>query len=598
MCGISGILSFNNTAPEENAIQRMMDKLVHRGPDSGGMYKDGPVILGHRRLAIIDLSSKANQPLVDAASGLVVVFNGTIYNYRELREELKLMGYQFNSDGDTEAIVKAYHAWGDDCVKRLSGMFAFAIWDSNKKELFIARDRMGIKPLYYSNTDSRFQFASTLQALITTGDVDTTIDAVAMHHQFTLHAVVPAPRTILNGVKKLEPGSYMKIDQHGKIVVKKYWTLNATRPHDRSQKARSEEEWVELIHTALRRSVERRKVIADVPVGILLSGGLDSSLLVGLLSEAGTEKILTFSIGFEDTPEESGSEFVYSDKVVERFDTEHTKVHIPNAEVLARLPEAIDHMSEPMFGQDAVAFYMLAEQVSKEVKVVQSGQGADEVFGGYFWYPQMQQERGSDLHRFSSHYFDRHHDEFLEMVSEEYRGDDYTSTLIEKLLVESKGETFLDKVLHMDVTTLIVDDPVKRVDNMTMAWGLEARVPFLDQEVVELAAQMPPELKLKSGGKFPLKSIARGLIPDEVIDRPKGYFPMPALKYVRGEFYDFMKTILQSSACQQRGLYHPAYVAKLLNSPEDHMTPLQGSKLWHLALLECWLQRNVDVVTN
>ena len=182
------------------------------------------------------------------------------------------------------------------------------------------------------------------------------------------------------------------------------------------------------------------------------------------------------------------------------------------------------------------------------------------------------------------------------MVPEKYRGEDHTSALIEKRLADSNGETFMDKVFHLDVTTLIVDDPVKRVDNMTMAWGLEARVPFLDQDVIELAAQMPPQLKLKSDGKFALKSIARGLIPDEVIDRPKGYFPMPALKYVRGEFYDFMRAILRSPACQQRGLYNPAYVTTLLDSPEDHMTPLQGSKLWHLALLECWLQRNVDTV--
>ncbi len=596
MCGISGILNFCNTVPEERAIQRMMEKLVHRGPDSGGIYKDGPVILGHRRLAIIDLSANANQPFVDDALNLVVVFNGTIYNYRELRTELKSMGYQFKSDGDTEVIVKAYHAWGDECVKRLNGMFAVAIWNSNKKELFLARDRIGIKPLYYSHTGRRLQFASTLQALITTGDVDTSVDAVALHYQFTLHAVVPAPRTILNGVRKLEPGSYMKIDQYGKAETKKYWTLSASRPQDSFRKEYSEEDWVEAIHVALRRSVERRKIIADVPVGILLSGGLDSSLLVGLLSEAGTEKILTFSIGFEDTPEESGSEFEYSDKVVERFNTEHRKIHIPNNEVLARLPDAIDNMSEPMFAQDAVAFYMLAEQVSKEVKVVQSGQGADEVFGGYFWYPLMQQQSGSDLHRFSTHYFDRQHDEFLQMVPEKYRGDDHTSALIEKRLADSNGETFMDKVFHLDVTTLIVDDPVKRVDNMTMAWGLEARVPFLDQDVIELAAQMPPQLKLKSDGKFALKSIARGLIPDEVIDRPKGYFPMPALKYVRGEFYDFMRAILRSPACQQRGLYNPAYVTTLLDSPEDHMTPLQGSKLWHLALLECWLQRNVDTV--
>jgi asparagine synthase (glutamine-hydrolysing) len=590
MCGISGILRFDGQRPDEMLVRSMIDKLVNRGPDSGDIYQDGPVIFGHRRLAIIDLSERANQPMVDEELGLVIVFNGTIYNYKELRSELKTRGYHFKSEGDTEVILKAYHAWGDECVVHLSGMFAFSIWDMRKRELFLARDRMGIKPLYYSCTDKRFLFASTPQALLTTGDIDTSIDKVALHHQFTLHAVVPAPRTILNGVRKLEPGTFLKVDLNGKTVQKRYWELEARRPSE----ALSEEEWVESIHVSLRQAVEKRKAIADVPVGILLSGGLDSSLLVGLLSEAQSDKILTFSIGFEDMPEESGHEFEYSDKVVERFATEHHKIHIPNSDVLTRLPEAIDHMSEPMVGQDAVAFYLLSERVSREVKVVQSGQGADEVFGGYFWYPLMQQACGTDLQRFRMHYFDRTHGEFLETVSEQYRDADYTSELIENLLAQSGGEEFMDRVLHLDVTTLIVDDPVKRVDNMTMAWGLEARVPFLDQDVVERAAQMPPGIKFKQDGKYPLKAIARGLVPDEVIDRPKGYFPMPALKYVRGAFLDFMREILESPSCKSRGLYNRLYVDKLLNAPEAYMTPLHGNKLWHLALLEYWLQRNVD----
>jgi asparagine synthase (glutamine-hydrolysing) len=238
----------------------------------------------------------------------------------------------------------------------------------------------------------------------------------------------------------------------------------------------------------------------------------------------------------------------------------------------------------------------LSEQVSKEVKVVQSGQGADEVFGGYFWYPLMQEAQGSDLERFAGHYFDRPHEELLQTVSNHYQGVDYTSEWVSEELAHSHGETFMDRVLRLDVTSLIVDDPVKRVDNMTMAWGLEARVPFLDHELVELAAQMPPELKLKSGGKHPLKVIARGLIPDAVIDRPKGYFPMPALKYVRGEFLDFMRDILNSQACLKRNLYNRTYVDNLLADPENdqHFTKIKGSKLWHLSLLEYWLQLNVD----
>jgi asparagine synthase (glutamine-hydrolysing) len=319
---------------------------------------------------------------------------------------------------------------------------------------------------------------------------------------------------------------------------------------------------------------------------------------VALLAEQGVKNLLTFSVGFEDQPEEKGSEFEYSDAVVEHYGTQHHRYLIPNEQVLTRLPEAIAQMAEPMVGQDAVAFYLLAERVSQEVKVVQSGQGADEVFGGYFWYPRMAAEQGSDLERFARHYFDRDHAEYLETVAPRYRGDDHTSRLITELLAAPGAAEYLDKVLRMDVTTLIVDDPVKRVDNMTMAWGLEARVPFLDHELVELAMQLPPELKLGSGGKHVLKRIARPLLPAAVIDRPKGYFPMPALKYVRGEFLDFMRDIVNSSACRERGLFDRRYVDKLLAAPDQHFTRLNGSKLWHLALLELWLQINVDRVVS
>jgi len=572
----------------------MNEKLARRGPDDEGVYVTGPMGFGHRRLSIIDLSDRSHQPMVDEELGLSLVFNGTIYNYRELRAHLQGLGYRFFSDGDTEVILKAFHHWGEHCVDHLHGMFALAIWDEKEEKLFLARDRLGIKPLYYSHSNHVFRFASNMQALLAAGrvedDVDTDIDPVGLHHQLTLHAVIPAPFTILKGIRKLAPGYVMTVNVDGVSHQRSYWQLRATRP----AKPRHELEWTQLIHDALRKAVERRLTVADVPVGVLLSGGLDSSLLVGLLAEAGVRDLRTFSIGFEDIADEAGSEFEYSDAVVERFNTLHHKIHIPNAEVLPRLPEAVCNMAEPMVGQDAVAFYLLAERVSRDVKVVQSGQGADEVFGGYFWYPRMDAEAGSDLERFRTHYFDRPHAEFLESVTQKYRGEDYTSALVHEQLSLGDADTFLDRVLRFDVTTLIVDDPVKRVDNMTMAWGLEARVPFLDHELVELAMQMPPELKLRSGGKHILKTIARGLIPDSVIDRPKGYFPMPALKYVRGEFLEFMRDILNSDSCRNRDLFARPYLDKLLAAPDQYFTRLQGSKLWHMALLELWLQLNVD----
>ena len=591
MCGICGELRFDGGHPDLAAVGRMNARLERRGPDHEGSFSDGPLAFGHRRLAIIDLSESSNQPLVDGELKLALVFNGTIYNFRELRAELVELGYHFFSEGDSEVILKAYHAWGENCVKRFYGMFAFALWDMRRHTLFLARDRFGIKPLYYAMDGAKLRFASNMQALLAAGGVDTRLDPAALHHHFTLHAVVPAPRTLLMGVRKMPPATSFSIGADGQLTEKTYWSLDSTRP----ERPLSEQDWIAATRSVMARAVERHRLASDVPVGVLLSGGLDSSLLVGLLADH-VDDLLTFSVGFEDVGAgaERADEFEYSDAVVERFRTRHHKYLIPNSEVLRRLPEAVANMAEPMVGQDAVAFYLLSEKVSREVKVVLSGQGADEVFGGYFWYPRMNAAAGSPLERFRDHYFDRDHDEYLEMIATAHQGPDVTSDLVARELARPRADTFLDHVLRFDVTTLIVDDPVKRVDNMTMAWGLEARVPFLDHELVELAARMPPELRLKEGGKFPLKALARGLVPDAVIDRPKGYFPVPALKYVRGEFLDFMRDILLSDACLRRGLYNRPYVEKLLAAPESHYTRIQGSKLWHLALLELWLQTNLD----
>jgi asparagine synthase (glutamine-hydrolysing) len=593
MCGICGELRFDGAVPELDAINRMSEKLARRGPDHAGTFTDGPLAFGHRRLAIIDLSASADQPMVDQELRLSLVFNGTIYNYRELRDELIAMGYSFFSDGDSEVILKAYHAWGEQCVQRFFGMFAFAIWDQRVSRLFLARDRFGIKPLYVAQDDCRFRFASSLPALLAGGGIDASVDPIALHHHFTLHAVVPAPRTVLAGVRKLRPASTMTLGTEGEAREQVYWTLDATRP----PQPISETEWLEATRQVMARAVSRHHLASDVPVGVLLSGGLDSSLLVGLLADH-VNDLRTFSIGFEDVGagSEKADEFEFSDLIADHFKTRHRKYLIPNSEVMDRLPEAVEAMTEPMVSHDVIAFYLLSERVSKEVKVVLAGQGADEVFGGYFWYPKMDGESGSSLDRFSQHYFDRDHAEYLEMISPACHVADVTSELVARELSKPHADTFLDEVLRFDVSTLVVDDPVKRVDNMPMAWGLEVRVPFLDHELVELAAKMPPALKLKEGGKFPLKAISRGVIPDAVIDRPKGYFPVPALRFVRGPFLELMRGILNSDACIRRGLYQRAYVDKLLAEPEAWFTRINGSKLWHLALLEWWLQVHVDGV--
>jgi len=589
MCGICGQLRFDNQTVSQQDLTKMMQKIARRGPDSSGQWLDNHIGFGHQRLSIIDLSNFGAQPMVDKALDLVLVFNGTIYNYQALRQDLMKQGYEFFSHSDTEVIIKAYHFWGEDCVLHLDGMFAFCVWDAKKQQLFVARDRMGIKPLYFNSTAQAFSFASNIQALNTL-NVDNSINSVALQQQLSLHGVVPAPNTILNGVKKIKPATTLTINSKGKITENTYWQPTATRPNDTI----SDAEFIERTHELLTSAVLKRMNAADVPIGVLLSGGLDSSLLVALLKEAGHEDIRTFSIGFEDIDDESGSEFEYSDQIVDRFNTRHEKYVVSNSQVLPRLGEAVANMAEPMVGQDAVAFYLLSEQVSKHIKVVLSGQGADEAFAGYFWYPRMQSESGTEYEKFAKHYVDRPYEEYLQTINTNYHSGNHTQTWLNKEFAKANADEFMDKVFRTDITRLIVDDPVKRVDNMTMAWGLEARVPFMDTKLVEHALSMPPSLKMSEEGKHPLKQISRGLLPDSVIDRKKGYFPMPALKYVRGEFLEFMSDILTSSACINRGVFNQEFVQKVINKPESYMTALNGSRLWHLALLEYWLQINID----
>ena len=589
MCGICGQIRFDGDTPSSESLDNMMNKLARRGPDSNGKWLEGTIGFGHQRLSIIDLSSSGSQPMIDSLLKLTLVFNGTIYNYKQLRSRLIGKGYSFFSSSDTEVIIKAYHYWGEDCVNHLDGMFAFAIWDKPSKKLFIARDRMGIKPLYYNLTNKAFTFASNSQALLTQ-DLDKSVNPIALQQQLSLHGVVPAPNTIINGIKKLKPGTYIVLSEKGDIKEQTYWHPSATRPEGNV----SEQDYIARTHELLTAAVTKRMAASDVPIGVLLSGGLDSSLIVALLKEAGHRDIRTFSIGFEDIDDESGSEFEFSDQVVSKFKTDHKKYLLSNQKVLPRLSEAVMNMSEPMVGQDAIAFYLLSEQVSKHTKVVLSGQGADEAFAGYFWYPRMAKEHGDEIESFSKHYVDRPHEEYLQTVMPIYQGENHTHKWLSKEFLKPGADSFIDKVFRTDMTRLIVDDPVKRVDNMTMAWGLEARVPFMDTELVEWALKIPPALKMREEGKYPLKKIARELLPSSVIDRKKGYFPMPALKYIQGDFLEFMSDILLSSSCRNRGIFDQKYINKVINSPRDYMTSLNGSRLWHLALLEFWMQINVD----
>ena len=591
MCGFAGELRFDARAADVAAVARMGEVLGPRGPDAQGLVQQGPFAVAHRRLKIIDLSEHAQQPFVDVELGLTLVFNGCIYNYKELRKELQDLGYRFVSAGDSEVVLKAFHAWGEGCVERFHGMFAFVVHERDSGRLTMARDRFGIKPLYLASVEGGLRFASTLPALLAGGGIDTGIDVDALNHYMSWHAVVPAPRTLLRGVRKLPAASLRRGSGDGREETHTWWTLDVAE--DASLAALPEREREDMVEQALRRAVERR-MVADVPVGVLLSGGVDSSLIVSLLAEMGQHGLKTFSIGFDAAGGEKGDEFAFSDMVATRFETDHHRIHIPTAELMDALPGTIGAMHEPMVSYDNVAFYLLSREVAKQIKVVQSGQGADEVFAGYHWYPKLADAPASKaVAAYREAFFDRTPQGLAAALAPAMRGTgDASQAFVEQHFAALARSSPVEKALHLDTTVMLVDDPVKRVDCMTMAWGLEARVPFLDHELVELAGRLPVADKLRDGGKGVLKAIARRHLPVEVVDRPKGYFPVPILKYIDGPVLDMIRETLAQRAARERGIFDAGEVQRLLAEPGAHLTPLRGSMLWQVALLELWLQHH------
>ncbi|MFY1574492.1 N-acetylglutaminylglutamine amidotransferase [Verrucosispora sp. WMMD703] len=589
MCGLAGEFRRDATRADVAAVERMAATMCDRGPDGSGVWSQGPVALGHRRLKIIDLSAASGQPIVDSAAGLTGVFNGCIYNYRELRAELQAKGHHFFSSGDSEVVVKAYAEWGLDFVDHLVGMFAVAISERDTGRLVLARDRLGIKPLYLAESAGVVRFASTLPALVAGGGVDTSIDPVALGHYLSFHSIVPPPRTILRGVAKLPPATVRVYEADGRSHERVYWDPPFLRRDEHA--GWSERDWQDALHESLTTAV-RRRMVADVPVGVLLSGGLDSSLVVALLAGEGQRGLSTFSIGFDAVGGREGDEFRYSDVVAKTFDTDHHQIRVAAQDLVPPLEAAVAAMSEPMVSHDCVAFYLLSQEVSRHVKVVQSGQGADEILGGYHWYPPLAQVgREQALDTYARAFFDRDGAGLARVLNPAWLADgDPAREFVAAHLARPGAQTAVDAGLRIDTQIMLTDDPVKRVDNMTMAHGLEARVPFLDHEFVELAAACPPELKLAQGGKGVLKEIGRRVLPHEVIDRPKGYFPVPGLTHLEGKLLDRVRDALSAPEARRRDLFRTDYVNALLDAPNAELTPLNGNKLWQLGLLEMWLQ--------
>lgn len=591
MCGFAGEIA-GGLPVDEWALAKMSRVLEPRGPDGEGTWLGPGVGLVHRRLRIIDVSDAGAQPMVSEEDGLALAFNGCIYNYRELRDELIGAGVRFTSTSDTEVILRGWAHWGEALLERLAGMFAFAIVETDTGRTHLVRDRLGIKPLYLAEQRGRgLRFASTLPALLAGGGVDTTIDPVALHHYLSLHSIVPPPRTILSGIKKLPPATHLTIEPDGSREEHLWWDPPFERQDEYA--GWSAEDWAEALQDALRTAV-RRRLVADVPVGVLLSGGLDSSILVALAAEAGQRDLQTFSVGFTGAGGRDGDEFAFSDLVAREFGTQHHRFRVGRSELLAALPQAIDAMSEPMVSHDCVAFWLLGQTVSQHCKVVQSGQGADEVLGGYYWYPPLLEDDGHGVDTYVRSFFDRSDDEVDELLAASWQvGIDPSRAVVRRHFARDGAELAIDRGLRIDQQIMLVEDPVKRVDTMTMAHGLEARTPFLDHDLVELAAACPPELKLAQDGKGVLKDAARGIVPGAVIDRPKGFFPVPALSHLEGSVLELVREALHAPAARERGLFDPAQVDALLADPNGHRTNLDGSTLWQLGLLELWLQTHV-----
>ena len=587
MCGICGELKFKEYSFNEEKLTTLMGSISNRGRDSNGIFRNDDIFLGHHRLSIIDTSNKSNQPM--KVGNYIIIFNGIIYNYIDLRNKLIAKGHVFNSSGDTEVIIKMFIEYGDNCVNHLDGVFSFCIYDTTKKNIFLARDRFGIKPLYYSINEKHIVFSSSVKGIINYKN-NKQINPIALNYQFTLHSAVPAPHTIISGINKLEPGCIMNISKSGKKYTNKYFDIETIEISDLS-----EIEIIEKSKFLLNEAVRKRLKVADVPVGILLSGGLDSSLITAI-SKKFRDKISTYSIGFKSINEEIGNEFYYSDIVSKNFKTKHSKYNISDDELYENLDNVIQDMSEPMFSQDSSAFYLLSKKVSQSEKVVLSGQGADEVFGGYFWYEKIMNESNlTDIELISKFYLDRNFKSYQSAINENYVHDNFVvNDLKDRCKNMSSNLTTLDKVFRLEMSMFIIDDPVKRIDNMTMSHALEARVPFLDRDLVEFMLTVKASNKINKAPKYYLKKISEEYLNNDIIYRDKFYFPVPPLKILRDKFYNYCKKILTSESALDRGLYNREYINKLIKEPNNNFTNINGNELWHFTLLERWLQLNIE----
>ena len=626
MCGIVGIVRNDSQQVEHALVGRMCEAIRHRGPDEDGFYFNGPVGLGMRRLAIIDLKG-GQQPIHNRDKSAWIVFNGEIYNYLELRERLEKLGHQFYTNSDTEAIIHAYDQYGSDCVQYLRGMFAFAIWDERTEELFLARDRVGKKPLLYANVNGQLIFGSEFSALLLHPDVSHEVEHKALDYYMSFMCV-PAPLTAYRAIKKLEPGHFLRW-RKGEVRTERYW-----QP-DFSKKIRiSEDEAGERAIEILRESV-RIRLMSEVPLGAFLSGGIDSSAVVALMSQESSERVKTFSIGFE---EQDFSELHHARRVAEHVGAEHHEF-IVKPEALEVLPTLVEHYGEPYADSSAIPTYYVARETRKHVTVALNGDGGDEAFAGYERYaamslaekyrklplflrepiireamklvpaPTMGRSRLKYAKRFLSvaslpkaerygHWVSAFNDEAKQsLYSAAFRdslGNNRAINLLEPWFVHANGSGIVDASLLADTMTYLPNDLLVKVDIATMAVSLEARSPFLDHHLIEFAASLPENLKLRGmTTKYLLKKVLKRLLPSENLNRRKMGFGVPVGKWFRGQMQPFLREVLLSEKASRRGLFEPETVKQLIEKhvagERDH-----SQQLWSLLMLELWFNRFVD----
>ena len=613
MCGIAGILGFDGAPVLETEIRAMCAAIRHRGPDGEGVYLAPGVGLGMRRLSIIDLRT-GDQPVRNEDGSAWVVFNGEIYNFRQLRRELEQRGHRFYTSTDTEPIVHLYEDRGSRCVEALRGMFAFAVWDPAQRTLLLARDRLGIKPLYYTQVGGRLAFASELKALLQLPEVEARIDWGALGSLLTT-LYTPADQSIVAGVSKLEPGHLLVARQDGEVRLERYWDVQFE-----PERGRSEQDIADELRALLEESV-RLHLVSDVPLGAFLSGGVDSSSVVALMSQMKPEPVKTFSIGFRD---EDFDETPDARRVAQRFATDHHE-EVLEPDVLSILDDLVFHLDEPFGDSSAIPTYMVSKLAARHVKVVLSGDGGDELFGGYDRYRvEARERRHGRLQRRAMGWLARRMPEgmrgrarlkhlalpdgrrYLHGLTL-FDADEKRSLLRPEAFEEigrhdpwwreaerlARAGHWLSQLQAADLTSYLPLDILTKVDRMSMAHSIEARVPLLDHVLVEFAARIPPELLLREGrSKHILKRAVGDLLPESVLDKPKRGFAIPLGRWFRGELRDTVRDLLLSTRSRQRGIFDASAIERLL------ARPLRGGALdlpiWTLLSVELWCRRFLD----